>query len=295
MAQCTLPVTRAPYGGAALEVTVRGLAGGHSGTEIHKGRANACVLLGRLLQAMAERTELRLVTAAGGGKDNAIAVEASAQVVVSDDAVARQAAEALAADLPGNMPQRTRASRVEAAPCTVRGDAYGLGVHRAGSLHAHLPAQRRPGHEHGDPRSGADLAEPGHPGCGADGPDGHLLRPQLPGQPEGDAPPSPPDPDGAAGGTVSISGDYPAWEYRQDSSLRDLMTEVFQEQYGRKPKIEAIHAGVECGILSGKLPGLDCVSIGPNLLDIHTPRERMEIASVQRVWRFVLEVLKRSK
>lgn len=63
-------------GGAALEVTVRGLAGGHSGTEIHKGRANACVLLGRLLQAMAERTELRLVTAAGGGKDNAIAVEA---------------------------------------------------------------------------------------------------------------------------------------------------------------------------------------------------------------------------
>lgn len=61
------------------------------------------------------------------------------------------------------------------------------------------------------------------------------------------------------------------------------MTEVFQEQYGRKPKIEAIHAGVECGILSGKLPGLDCVSIGPNLLDIHTPRERMEIASVQRV------------
>ena len=93
MAQCTLPVTRAPYDGAVLEVTVRGLTGGHSGTEIHKGRANACVLLGRLLQAMAEQTELRLVTAAGGGKDNAIAVEASAQVVVSDDAVARQAAD----------------------------------------------------------------------------------------------------------------------------------------------------------------------------------------------------------
>ena len=82
MAQCTLPVTRAPYGGAALEVTVRGLAGGTPAQRSTKGRANACVLLGRLLQAMAERTELRLVTAAGGGKDNAIAVEASAQVVV---------------------------------------------------------------------------------------------------------------------------------------------------------------------------------------------------------------------
>ena len=97
------------------------------------------------------------------------------------------------------------------------------------------------------------------------------------------------------GGTVSISGDYPAWEYRQNSPLRELMTEVFREQYGREPRIEAIHAGVECGILAGKLPGLDCVSIGPDLLEIHTPRERMDIASVQRVWRFVLEVLKRSK
>ena len=93
------------------------------------------------------------------------------------------------------------------------------------------------------------------------------------------------------GGTVSISGDYPAWEYRQDSSLRDLMTEVFQEQYGRKPKIEAIHAGVECGILSGKLPGLDCVSIGPNLLDIHTPRERMEIDSVKPLYEMLRQIL----
>ena len=73
------------------------------------------------------------------------------------------------------------------------------------------------------------------------------------------------------------------------------MTEVFWEQYGSAPQIEAIHAGLECGILTEKLPGLDCVSAGPNLLDIHTPRERMEIASVQRVWQFVLEVLKRSK
>ena len=97
------------------------------------------------------------------------------------------------------------------------------------------------------------------------------------------------------GGTVSISGDYPAWEYRQDSPFRDLMTEIFWEQYGSAPQIEAIHAGLECGILAGKLPGLDCVSVGPDLLDIHTPRERMDIASVQRVWRFVLEVLKRSK
>ena len=73
------------------------------------------------------------------------------------------------------------------------------------------------------------------------------------------------------------------------------MVEVFRDQYGKDPKIEAIHAGLECGIFAGKMPGLDCVSLGPDLLEIHTPRERMSISSVQRVWNFLLEVLKRSK
>ena len=271
------------------------MPGGTPAQIFDKGRANACVLLGRLLQAMAERTELRLVTAAGGGKDNAIAVEASAQVVVSDDAVARQAAEALAADLSREYAAADPGLRVEAAPCTVRETPMDwASTERAVCMLTCLPngVQAMSMEIHGLVQTSLNL---GILAAGADGPDGHLLRPQLPGQPEGDAPPSPPDPDGAAGRHCLHLRDYPAWEYRQDSSLRDLMTEVFQEQYGRKPKIEAIHAGVECGILSGKLPGLDCVSIGPNLLDIHTPRERMEIASVQRVWRFVLEVLKRSK
>ena len=72
------------------------------------------------------------------------------------------------------------------------------------------------------------------------------------------------------------------------------MLKKFREQYGKEPQVEAIHAGLECGILAGKLPGLDCVSIGPDLTEIHTPRERMHIASVQRVWRFVTELVRRS-
>ena len=96
------------------------------------------------------------------------------------------------------------------------------------------------------------------------------------------------------GGTAEATGDYPGWEYDPDSALRKLMVEVFQEQYGREPKVEAIHAGVECGLFAGKMPGLDCVSIGPDLLEIHTPRERMSISSVQRMWAFLLEVLRRS-
>ena len=97
------------------------------------------------------------------------------------------------------------------------------------------------------------------------------------------------------GGTVEFTGDYTGWQYREDSPLRDRMVEVFKEQYGKEPNIEAIHAGLECGVFAGKLPGLDCVSIGPDLFEIHTPRERLSISSVQRIWNFVVEVLKRSK
>ena len=97
------------------------------------------------------------------------------------------------------------------------------------------------------------------------------------------------------GGTVTVSGDYPAWEYRQDSPLRERMTEVFWEQYGAGAEIEAIHAGVVCGILAGKLPGLDAVSSARPAGRSTLPRERMDIASVERVWRFLLEVLRRSK
>jgi dipeptidase D len=97
------------------------------------------------------------------------------------------------------------------------------------------------------------------------------------------------------GGSMEIFGDYPGWEYRPESPLRDRMQEVFVEQYGYEPKVEAIHAGLECGLLSAKLPGLDCVSVGPNLKEIHTPRERLEIDSVQRLWAFVVEVLRRSR
>ena len=69
------------------------------------------------------------------------------------------------------------------------------------------------------------------------------------------------------------------------------MVRVFEKQYGKTPVVETIHAGLECGLLSEKMPGLDAVSIGPDLVDIHSSRERMSIASVQRLWAFLLEAL----
>jgi dipeptidase D len=99
----------------------------------------------------------------------------------------------------------------------------------------------------------------------------------------------------ALGGAVEIQGEYPAWEYRKDSPLRSLMVKIFTEQYGREPVIQALHAGVECGIFSSRLPGLDCVSYGPDMTDIHTTNESMDAASVKRTWEYTLAILKELK
>ena len=93
------------------------------------------------------------------------------------------------------------------------------------------------------------------------------------------------------GAEYSQMGDYPAWEYRADSKLRDLMVETYARMFGAEPKVVAIHAGLECGLLSEKIEGLDCVSIGPDMEDIHTSREKLDIASTARTWEFLQEVL----
>ena len=99
----------------------------------------------------------------------------------------------------------------------------------------------------------------------------------------------------ALGGSVNLSGDYPAWEYKKDSRLREIVVEAYRDQYGEEPKIEAIHAGLECGMFSGKIKGLDCISLGPDMTAIHTCKEKMSISSAQRTWNLVVEVLKRLK
>ena len=95
-----------------------------------------------------------------------------------------------------------------------------------------------------------------------------------------------------AGADMTTSGEYPGWQYKQDSLLREKMVSVYEKMYGKKPVVHAIHAGVECGLLIGKKPDLDCVSIGPDMLDIHTANEKLSISSTARVWDFVVELLR---
>ena len=293
--RCVLPVDRAPFDGAGLEIRVDGLQGGHSGTEIHKGRAHAHAPLGRLVRAAAARTEVRLYSAEGGLKDNAIPVQAAARIVAADPEAARSAVEALAAalreehrvtdpgltvavgawepeGLPLDGPSTCRAlclltcapNGVQAMSADIPGlvqTSLNLGILTTGEreLSAAFCV-----------RSSVDSQK-------------EMLKDRLSCLME------------QLGGRAEFSGDYPGWAFRADSPLRERMVAIFRAQYGHEPKVEAIHAGVECGLLAGKLPGLDCVSIGPELLEIHTPRERMGVASVQRTWKLVTELLRQWK
>ena len=94
-----------------------------------------------------------------------------------------------------------------------------------------------------------------------------------------------------AGGSNTVTGDYPGWKYRKDSPLRDKMVALYWDMYGTEPKVEAIHAGLECGILGSKIQDLDCVSIGPDMTAIHTTEETLSISSTGRVWEYLVRLL----
>ena len=97
------------------------------------------------------------------------------------------------------------------------------------------------------------------------------------------------------GGQYKTQGDYPSWSYNENSHLRKMMIQIYKEMFGKEPLIMGIHAGLECGILYEKMPQLDIVSFGPDILDAHSPRERMSIGSVKRTWDYLLNILENIK
>ena len=94
------------------------------------------------------------------------------------------------------------------------------------------------------------------------------------------------------GGKVERKGEYPAWEYKEESVVRPKVIALYEKMYGKEPVVEGIHAGLECGLLAGKIKDLDCIAMGPDILDIHTTAERLSISSTKRVYEFLLAFLK---
>ena len=297
-ARCFLPVARQAVELPRFRVTVDGLLGGHSGVEIHKGRANAITVLGRVLRAVAAKTPVGLEALSGGTADNVIAKQAEAILVAEENtfdgiqSVVSELNTTLRAEFTQADPGIT--VTVEALPALPANAVLGEDLKRLLAVTGQLPqgvqamSQSIPGLV----QTSLNL---GRAHLNADALELHFAlrssvsdeKAQLLHKLEGILQ--------EHGGSVSTDGDYPAWEYREDSPLRDLMVEVFTQQYGHPPKVDAIHAGLECGLLTSKRPELDCVSIGPNILDIHSTQEKLSISSMERSWKFLLEVLKRSK
>ncbi len=290
----TLPVTRKAATGTLFNLKFTNLQGGHSGTEIHKGRANANVLMGRFLLYLKNRLAYSLVSLIGGVKENVIPNNSQASIVIAPEqrdafkAIIDNFQTMISAEYASSDPNiqlvysvtessciqaldsvsfRRVLTAVNAMPNGVQAMSMDLpGLVETSLNMGVMELSQEEFTLHLSVRSSITSAK-------------EYLCDKIAALTEN------------LGGTVSDSGDYPAWSYSRDSKLRDLCVKIFEKQYGKKPVIEVIHAGLECGILSSKIEGLDCISFGPNMLDIHTSNERISISSVQRVWEYLKAIL----
>lgn len=293
--ECRLPVHRMPAAGRMMNITITGLTGGHSGTEINKGRANANILMGRILIALSKTVKYKLASFAGGRKENAIPRECAAGICLApeDYEQAVQAVVRLQQDFSREYAVTDKDIKVTAQQS---GSLPSQMLDEASTMQAVLFVNMLP---NGIQAMSADvegLVETSlnlgilrleesqlilrYAVRSSVGSANEALIDKLTYLSQG------------VGGSTQVSGIYPAWEYKRESPLRDKMAAVYERMYGRKPVIEAIHAGVECGLLAGKLPGLDCISIGPDMQSVHTTEEKLSISSTKRVWEYLLEVLK---
>ena len=291
-ATISLPVDRRAVYGPCIRLVVDGLKSGHSGADIHRNRANANKIMGEFMSRIQKLMPLCLTSLAGGAKDNVIPGSCQATLVAMGINLERinTIAEELQAEireqydepdasvqafdvdaLGGNSLSTESTAKVIsllcAAPNGVQAwskDIEGLvqtslnmGVVKLGDrVNVTLSVRSSVNSEK------LELLEQLH---------------KLADMFEAD---------------YKEDGAYPAWEYKKESRLRDVMVSTYKAMFDRDAKVEAIHAGLECGLFTEKLPGLDCVSIGPQMYDIHTSRERLEIGSTQRTWEFLLAVLK---
>ena len=292
---CTLAVEKESVELPRFLVKVDGLLGGHSGIEINKGRGNANKLLGRVLVHMAGKTELRIVSLDGGYADNVITRASQAVICAADAAAVKAAAEEMLAQFKAEIGQTDPgvAVVVEQLPAEAAQALSAESNAKVLEILAAVPqgVQAMSKSIEGLVQTSLNLGQLRL--------DEELLlkfslRSSVSAEKQGMLE-NLKEIFFSRGGKIVTEGEYPAWEYREDSPLRDLMIETFVDMYGKQPVVDAIHAGLECGLLSGKRPELDCISIGPDLKAVHSVEEKLSIGSTQRVWEFLLEVLKRSK
>jgi dipeptidase D len=284
---------KAPQG-KAFKISITGLKGGHSGVDIALGRANANKLMMRVLKRLTDKYEVQLSTLEGGNLRNAIPREAFAsiavlpekeqdvvkEVKVLNDIIASEYAQVEGAikiviepipDVAAVMNAQAQRSIINAISTSANGVARmsdtipnlvetsnNLAIVNigGGSMSASCLM-----------RSSVDTAK-------------EYLAETL---------------EAAftlAGAKSSFTGGYPGWKPNPKSAILEVMSNLYEKLFNDKPHVQAIHAGLECGLLGGVYPNLDMISFGPTILNPHSPDERVEIATVERWWNYLLETLK---
>lgn len=287
------PVERRVVYGPCVKLTVEGLRGGHSGVEIHKNLANANKVMGEFLGRIQKLMPLCITKLSGGAKDNAIPRSCQATLIplginierINDIAAELQAEIRANFDEPDAVIRGDDVDALGGNALTTQCSAQVIALLNAAPNGVQTMSRDIEGLVQTSLNLGVmelkeELTMTFAVRSSVNREKEELLRKLQ---------------DLAAfyGGSTTEMGDYPAWEYKKDSILRDTMVKTYGEMFGKEPQVVAIHAGLECGLLSEKLPGLDCVSIGPDMRDIHTSREKLHIGSTRRTWEFLMEVLKK--
>ncbi|WP_252248695.1 aminoacyl-histidine dipeptidase [Clostridium sp. ZBS20] len=287
-----------PKNKKAFKLIIKGLSGGHSGSDIHLGRGNSNKLIGRILKNILNQMELNLVSLNGGSKNNAIPREATAELLIDadmekeflniistlreefknefrvKDANIQLEIEELKENIEKVFSKESTNNVINLLYLypnginTVSSDIEGLtesstniGVLTTKENHVEYDSAVR--------SSVFSLREEIVERI-------RCLTEIL-------------------GGTVSNTAGYPEWQYKEESKIREICKDVYKQMYNEEAEVVAIHAGVECGLFKEKLGDLDMISFGPDIFDAHTPNEHMSISSVERVWSYLLEVLKEIK
>jgi dipeptidase D len=293
-----IPVNTTQINGISYEIEIGGLKGGHSGEEIDKERANANCLFGRILRRLTDKINVGLVSVDGGLADNAIPRETKAVVAVEaqDSAAFAGITDSAAAQIASELASKDASFYVHVRACN-KGSIKCASFEDTRKVAAFLftapcGVQAMSLDIKGLVETSLNLGILKYDVCGAEGGvkaefsvrssiesakanliDKLVCLAEM------------------CGGETVVTGDYPGWKYRADSPLRSKMITLYKKMYNKEPKVEAIHAGLECGLLGSKIEDLDCVSIGPDMKNIHTTEETLSITSTRRVWEYLTELL----
>lgn len=280
--------------GNCFEITVGGLHGGHSGAEIHVGYANASVLMGRLLAKLNDKIDFSLVSINGGTKDNAITRENIAVISTESELAELKSAvleieSEFKAEFSSTDPDLfVKADSINSELAAINKETTQNIIALLNELPYGVMAMSNEieglvetSLNLGTLRTAENSVHFGYSVRSSKDNDKEKLLEKLVSIAD------------KYGASSRISGIYPGWAFKKNSPLQQIMAEVYKNVYGKDMLVTAIHAGLECGLFCGKISGLDCVSLGPDLFDIHTPSERMSISSVKRVWEYLLCVLEK--